>query len=91
MEYSTTFNPQIDIQEFQPNLALNLDVNLNNLVIKDTGVVSVDNGIDSNSRVMQIIGDPFEAMEAKSFLAKHATKSNETTTKTNQSSQPSNG
>jgi hypothetical protein len=61
------FDDTKDIAVVIPDLSVTLDVSLNNLVLKDTGVISEDNGIDSVSQVLGRVYDNFQAQDMQRF------------------------
>lgn len=64
------YDEKKDIGVVIPDLSVTLDVTLNNLVLKDTGVISEDNGIDNVSQVLGRVYDNFQAQDMQRLYFK---------------------
>lgn len=65
MRQTFTFNPDMDIRQVLPNLSIDLSDVDSTLIIKDTGQIVGDNGIESTDEIFGIARDNFAVIKAQ--------------------------
>lgn len=86
---SCKFDPLRDIKEVEQGLAVNLTDALRTGIVHETGENLSDNGIDDPGRVIGVIRDKFDAIDAARAIRKYGKKANVSPT-SNEPAQASN-
>lgn len=74
------FNPLRDIKEVEQGLAVDLTDALRTGIVHETGENLSDNGIDDPDRVLGVIRDRFDALDADRAIRKYGKKAKVKTT-----------
>lgn len=90
MRYKCKYNPDKDIARVVPNLSISLKNAVETGSIKDTGYIPEFNNIDDPSKVVGIVRDNFEAVDAMEYIRATGQKS-QTPTQVQTLSTPSEG